>query len=229
MSVVLSIESSTKVGSIALHVDGQLLIYHESFIEKSHSEHLAKTLSNVLVEASVAPREVDAVAVSKGPGSYTGLRIGVSIAKGFCYAHDIKLIAVDTLLSMAYEIREMGLTDSLYCPMIDARRMEVYCQVFDKDLVPVNEVEAVIMDKNSFQQLLQYNKIYFFGNGSEKCKGLLNHYGASFVDGIYPKAKNIGDLAVKKLSEGIVENLAYFEPYYLKEFMVKKPSGKNLV
>lgn len=229
MAVILSVETSTKVGSVSLHVDEQLVLYHESFVEKSHSEHLVRSIGNILAEAGFVPRDVDAIAVSKGPGSYTGLRIGVSVAKGFCYAHDIKLISVDTLLAMVYEAHSSGVFKGLYCPMIDARRMEVYSRLYDQDLIEINEIEAVIVEKDTFRDILDGTNVFFFGNGSDKCREILRHDNAVFLNGIYPKAKYIGEIARLKYVNNEFENLAYFEPYYLKEFIAKKPSGKNLV
>lgn len=220
MSVILSIETSTHVGSVSLHVDEQLLSYHESFVEKSHSEHLIKSIGNILEEASLVPGDVDAVAVSKGPGSYTGLRIGVSVAKGFCYAHDIKLLAVDTLLAMAYEVCSFGVLKGLYCPMIDARRMEVYCRLYDQSLAEINDIEAVVVGNETFRGFLDGTKVFFFGNGSDKCREVLQHDNAVFLNGMYPKAKYIGEVARLKYVNNEFENLAYLEPYYLKEFMV---------
>lgn len=229
MAAILSIETSTRVGSVALHVEGQLLLYHENFVEKSHSEGLVKNIGNLLDEARLKPADLDAVAVSKGPGSYTGLRIGISAAKGLCYGHNLKLISVDTLLSMAYEVNALGISDGYYCPMIDARRMEVYCGLFDRELACANGVQAVVVDQESFSEHLAAHRIYFFGNGAKKCRETLRHPNAVFISGVYPKAKNIGHLACSKLAGNDIENLAYFEPYYLKEFIAKKPSGKNLV
>jgi len=226
MALILSIDTSTEVGSAALHEGDSLKIYHENFIEKSHSEFLVKTIKDILTEAEISADELDAVAVSKGPGSYTGLRIGVSIAKGICYGSNVKLISVETLTAMALEVGSLNILEGCFCPMIDARRMEVYCQVFDKQLRPKGEVESKIIEEDSFREYLDEQKMYFFGNGSGKCKGVLKSKNSSFVDGIYPKAKYIGQLALKKYNTGSFENLAYFEPYYLKEFMTKKPSKK---
>ncbi len=229
MSYLLSIETSTKVGSVAIHQNGKLLAYHENFVENSHSEHLPVTIREMLAERGIAFQQLDAVAISKGPGSYTGLRIGVSVAKGICFANDIPLIAVETLSSMAMEVVSLSCEHGLLCPMIDARRMEVYCQLFGENLSELSHVEAKIIDEKSFRELLNNNMIYFFGNGAQKCKDVLQHKNAGFIDGIYPKAKFIGELAIHKFEEKKFENLAYFEPYYLKEFIAKKPSGKSSV
>lgn len=229
MGLILSLETSTNVGSAALHQSGKLLLYHENQIEKSHSEHLATVINNLLQLADVKVNDLDAIAVSRGPGSYTGLRIGVSLAKGLCYAYDTKLIAVNTLQSMAKEVAGHIYEDVFLCPMIDARRMEVYCQLFNSDLKEKSEVSAEIIEEDSFSENLKTNKVLFFGNGAQKCKEIIKAPNARFIEDIVPRARFIGELAQAKYEAGEFENLAYFEPYYLKEFLAKKPSGKNLV
>ena len=229
MPAVLSIESSTtKVGSLAFHSDGELLAYRECQVERSHSEVLGVALNDMLAELRISSKDLDAVAVSKGPGSYTGLRIGVSLAKGLCYAHQIKLMGVGTLQSMALEVKQRNLPPGYLCPMIDARRMEVYCQVFNEHLDELSQVQSVIVDEDAFSEYRDQT-LYLFGDGAEKCRSVIRHPNVVYIEDIHPNAKHIGLLATRSLEVGIFENLAYFEPYYLKEFIAKKPSGKNLV
>jgi len=167
----------------------------------------------------------DAVAVSSGPGSYTGLRIGVSMAKGFCYARNLKLIAVPTLELMCVPIllgKEELPEEAWLCPMIDARRMEVYTCLYTRSLQPMSEVEARVVDVNSWEEVLEQRPVYFFGNGSGKCKEVLTHPNAHFVDNIKPLAKWMGPLAEKAHARAVFEDVAYFEPFYLKEFIAKE-------
>jgi tRNA threonylcarbamoyladenosine biosynthesis protein TsaB len=178
--------------------------------------------------------DLDAVSVSKGPGSYTGLRIGVSAAKGFCYALDIPLIAVPTLQSMALSA-QWSLEDSpkppanpLYCPMIDARRMEVYTALFDQQNNEVRTTEALIVGKESFQEEIKSNIIYYFGDGAEKCREVLNHEHMIYLDDIYPSVASQAVLANAKFLSKDFEDLAYFEPYYLKDFIAGKSKVKGL-
>jgi len=229
MSAILSIDTSTATGSVAVHANGQLLVYHENHLERSHSENLAVEIDHIFKQTEIEIRDIDAVAISKGPGSYTGLRIGVALAKGICYASGAKLISINTLESMAQSVRYHGHQDTWYCPMIDARRMEVYCQVFDHDGLPHSEIEARIIDQNAFKEILQAHRVLFFGNGSRKCREIITHPNARFIDDVYPMAKIIGQMAHQKFINHEYEDVAYFEPFYLKEFIAKRPSGKNLI
>ena len=165
----------------------------------------------------------DAVAVSAGPGSYTGLRIGVSSAKGLCYALGVPLIAVDTLQTIVVEAIKRVDDDMLYCPMIDARRMEVYTALFDGNAKRLTEVEAKIIDENSFREVLEEGRVVFCGNGADKCRQAIRHPNAVFLDDIHPLSSNMLPAAADKLKSGAVEDTAYFEPFYLKEFVGTKP------
>jgi tRNA threonylcarbamoyladenosine biosynthesis protein TsaB len=167
----------------------------------------------------------DAVAVSCGPGSYTGLRIGVSMAKGICYGRDLKLIAVPTLelLCVPILLREIPEEDALLCPMLDARRMEVYAGIYDRGLRTVREIRADIVDENTYKEYLDEHPVYFFGNGAKKCISTINHPNAHLIDGIEPLAKWMQPLAEKRYLNEQFEDVAYFVPYYLKDFVAKLP------
>lgn len=229
MSLILGIETATKMCSVAITKDGVLLSIREQSGDYSHSEKLNQFIVEVCEEAKVKLEELDAVAVSKGPGSYTGLRIGVSAAKGLCYGLDKPLIAIDTLKALTLSvINSLPLKEIqggvLFCPMIDARRMEVYTAIFDEKLNEVESVSAKIIDEHSFQELLQNNNIIFFGDGAEKCKQTLGaNKNAVFIDEVEPSAQYINQLALTKFKQGIFEDVAYFEPYYLKDFLATTP------
>ncbi len=229
MNYILSIETSTRISSVAVHRQGELVCESVNTVENSHAESIPAAIKKVMVDGKIDFKDLSAVAVSKGPGSYTGLRIGVSIAKGICYGNGISLIGINTLKSMALEAKNAKNISGVLCPMIDARRMEVYCQFFDDALVELSDVQALIIDANSLEDWVGREHVYYFGDGAGKCKEILNGLKVTLIEDVYPYAKNIGILAWKKFKLGEFENLAYFEPYYLKEFMVKKPSGKNLV
>lgn len=230
MSILLSIETSTVTSSVALHEDGVLLAYQEIHIQKSHSEYLVPSIKHLYEDCGVDIRSTEAVAVAKGPGSYTGLRIGTATAKGLCFGLDARLIAINTLEAMAYGIARYYGEDILLCPMIDARRMEVYCLVTDSSLRIIAPTSAVVVDEYSFNNLLSGNKMVFFGNGAEKCKHILKEQrNAVFIDRIHPSAKHIGDLGWRAWHERKFEDISTFEPYYLKEFIAKKPSASKLV
>jgi tRNA threonylcarbamoyladenosine biosynthesis protein TsaB len=167
----------------------------------------------------------DAVAVSCGPGSYTGLRIGVSMAKGICYARNLKLIAVPTLelLCVPVLLREMVEDDALICPMLDARRMEVYAGIYTRALKPVREVCADIVTTETYKEYLDAHPVYFFGNGAKKCMDVINHPNAHLIEGIQPQAKWMQPLAERRLLNEQFEDVAYFTPFYLKDFVAKMP------
>ncbi|MCK5280566.1 MAG: tRNA (adenosine(37)-N6)-threonylcarbamoyltransferase complex dimerization subunit type 1 TsaB [Cyclobacteriaceae bacterium] len=230
MAIILSIETSTLTSSIAIHEDGRLISSQNIHLDKSHSEYLTPSIKYLFETSGLQLNAIDAVAISKGPGSYTGLRIGTSTAKGICYALDSKLIAVNSLEAMAYGMAKYQFEDVLLCPMIDARRMEVYCLIAKNDLSIVEKTQAKIIDESSFSNLLSDSKIIFFGNGAIKCKSVLDHSeNAIFIKEIVPSADHIGVLAWKAYQQRIFENLAYFEPFYLKDFIAKKPSAKKMV
>lgn len=226
MSLTLLIETSTKACSVAVAQDNKVLA-SKITVEKnySHAEQLNDFVAEVLNQADKSTQDLEAVAISKGPGSFTGLRIGTSAAKGFCYALDIPLVAVNTLAFMARAMADNNHYD-FYCPMIDARRMEVYCGVFDDKGKSLQEVGAVILDEGSFSKWLNQGTVAFFGDGSGKLRQLLaNNSNAIFVDEVYPDAANMASIAAEKLAANQVEDVAYFEPYYLKDF-VAKPAKK---
>ncbi len=235
MALILSIETSTMVCSVALHEHGELCALEERFEANSHSEVLMELIETVLATADKKQSDLSAIAVSKGPGSYTGLRIGVSIAKGLTFGLDIPLISVETLEALSLHIHEKITLQTpekdasfFVVPMIDARRMEVYCAVFDEKQEQKVKVEAKIIDEDSYHTFLEQKDVYFAGNGADKCKGTITHLNAVFLSDVYTSAKQIGMLAWKKFQIQEFEDVAYFEPYYLKEFMTK-PSKKKLL
>jgi len=220
MSLILSIETSTKICSVALLRDNIILASSDIRVERSHSKYITVLIENLFIHSGEKLGNVDAIAVSKGPGSYTGLRIGVSTAKGLCYALDKPLIAINTLEAMAFEANKFNYNKVLLCPMIDARRMEVYCAVYDADLNSLEEVSAKIIDKDSFRDQLDKQPILFFGDGAQKCKAELgDSMNAIFIDNVFPTAASVGYLALKALEEKRFEDVAYFEPFYLKDFV----------
>jgi tRNA threonylcarbamoyladenosine biosynthesis protein TsaB len=229
---ILAIETSTEVCSVVLTHHGDVIILRETSGVNRHSSLVSVYIDEIAKQTGISLDQLDAVAVSMGPGSYTGLRIGVSTAKGLCYALDKPLIAIGTLEAMALKAiksREGDRIpdDSLYCPMIDARRMEVYCAVYDPTLKNIIPVTAEIIDSNSFRN---YNNLFYFGNGAGKCRELLDvNPGLHFLDQIYPSAVEIAELALVKFRAGQFENTAYFEPFYLKEFVGGLPKVKGLL
>ncbi len=233
MSLILGIETATRMCSVAISSGAELLSLKEIGGEYSHSENLNHFIELVCAEAKIKITQLDAIAVSKGPGSYTGLRIGVSSAKGLCYGLDKPLIAVDTLKALTLAVVNSihfgeKLGEALFCPMIDARRMEVYTALYNAKLELLEPISAKIIDENSFANFLDKNKIVFFGDGAEKCKSLLNHYpNAVFIANVEPSAKYVNQLATEKFNNQLVENVAYFEPYYLKEFLATTPKKKG--
>jgi tRNA threonylcarbamoyladenosine biosynthesis protein TsaB len=224
MGLILSIETATKVCSIALLEKDKVLGVQELYVEKSHSEFLAVMIRDLLKHTGKTTHDLSAIAVSKGPGSYTGLRIGVSTAKGLCFGLDIPLIAVNSLLSMAHEVKRYNMDRFDLCPMLDARRMEVYCLVTDHELGVKQNTEAKIIDNDSFGEELKTNSMLFFGNGMNKCREVLSrHKKAHFIDNVHPKAVNVGFLAYEKYKKQEFENTETFEPFYLKDFIATVP------
>jgi len=222
MIIILSIETSTDVCSVALHRDGELFACYNIVKEKSHASTITLLIQHLLTETGIDKKQLSAVAVSKGPGSYTGLRIGVSTAKGLCFALGIPLIGVSTLTAMAQQIAVFNYNHYMLCPMIDARRMEVYCSIYKPDLTVAYPTTAEVLNDDSFRDIVSENKVIFFGNGSEKFKTIPTfHQQKIFIDAIYPSAQSVGIVAFKKYLQSEFEDVAYFEPYYLKEFMSK--------
>lgn len=222
MSLILSIETSTSVCSVALHQEGRLSATSEVHKDQSHASKLAPLIDEVLKMSGHLPGDLQAVAISSGPGSYTGLRIGTSTAKGLCYSLNIPLIAVDTLSLMAAQVNSVNLSNAMLCPMIDARRMEVYCTIVDAELQVLQPVEAKVIDENSFLDFLDQGQLIFYGNGASKCRPVLQHKNALFLENVFPSASMLGILAFEKFRSGDIEDLVSFEPFYLKEFQVKK-------
>lgn len=225
MSCILHIETSTQVCSVALSEDGQCIFSKTDFEGSSHAVTLGVYVDEALSFADSHAIPLDAVAVSCGPGSYTGLRIGVSMAKGICYGRNLPLIGIPTpeVMCVPLLLDEELPEDALLCPMIDARRMEVYAALYDRALHPVREIEAVIIDESSYEDYLNRGPVYFFGNGAAKCKEKILHPNARFVEDIHPLAKWMFPLAEKAFARGDFKDVAYFEPFYLKEFVASKP------
>ena len=217
MSYILNIETATKNCSVALAKEGITILCKEIAEEGySHAERLHVFIEEIISEAGIQLKDLAAIAVSQGPGSYTGLRIGVSTAKGLCYALDIPLIAVDTLKALASKVM---VSDGLIVPMIDARRMEVYSAVFSADLERKREVLAEIITENSFEDFTE--KVYFVGDCNEKCKTVLTKDNFVFLDEIkYPSANEMTALSFDKYKKSDTVDVAYFEPYYLKDFLI---------
>lgn len=222
MAVILNLETSTTNCSVSISKNGKVLVLKEQDdAGYTHSENLHVFIRAVLKSASLSLADIDAIAVSKGPGSYTGLRIGVSAVKGLCYSLDKPLISVSTLESLSHQLH---IEEGFIVPLLDARRMEVYSEVFDNNHHRVRETEAEIINENSFSEFLAQGKTYFIGSGAEKCKDIINHPNAVFTDTIHvPSAKEMALLAEIKYNAGNIEDVAYFEPYYLKDFVAIKP------
>lgn len=220
MALILNIETATTNCSVSLAKDGQLLALEESDnAGYAHAELLHVYIEKVLDRAKLKPKQLDAIAVSKGPGSYTGLRIGVSAAKGLCFAIGKPLISTDTLQSMALQV-EISLGSIV--AMLDARRMEVYSAIFDKNHHQIRKTEAQILDVSSFKENLDDGLVYFIGDGTEKAKSLITHHNAVFIDHKVPSAREMATMSFEKFQKNDVEDVAYFEPYYLKEFIGNK-------
>ncbi len=266
MSLLLSIETSTSTCSVAIHEEGNLIHSIENEVPQSASSQLAVMIHQALESAEKKPSQIQAVVVSAGPGSYTGLRIGVATAKGICYALNIPLLSINTLELMAYQYSsskveaspfshregsgmrpestiptlhnvskltkteaspsplERGLGGEVLCPMLDARRMEVYCMLLNSDLTILEPTHAKIIDESSFKDQLDQQPIYFFGNGADKCIEAIKHPNAHFVSGIAPSAAKLGELGFKNFKEALFEDVATFEPFYLKDFLIRKPN-----
>lgn len=228
MACILHIETATDVCSVALSEDGAVLFSKEDFDGPQHAVTLGVFVDEVLSMADSHAKPIDAVAVSCGPGSYTGLRIGASMAKGICYGRNIPLIALPTLKVMSVPVLLMDELpeDALLCPMIDARRMEVYAAVYDRALNPVKEVGADIITPESYAEYLEQQPVYFFGNGAAKCKEVITHPNAQFIDGVQPLARWMFPLADRQFLDGAFQDVAYFEPFYLKEFVATVAKNK---
>ena len=226
MAKILSIETSTDICSVALHDVGKLIKAQVHQIEKSHSSLLPGIVGEVLEEAKLEFTDLDAVAVSAGPGSYTGLRIGVTNAKGFCYAMSIPLISIDTLDIMIHAVNEKLKGHYNLCPMLDARRMEVYTKMVDQNLNEVWPLQPKVLEESTF---IEHTKpIYLFGNGMPKFRNIAIQDNLIFIDEIFPAASHMGQLALEKFQSGTFEDVAYFEPNYLKEWRTTTPKKQLL-
>jgi len=217
MARILSIDTSTSICSVALHDKGQIIAHTETFLDKSHSRNVSHMVEHILAITEVSGQGLDAFAVSAGPGSYTGMRIGTSTAKGYCFALDKPLISVSSLYSLAGQLaqKQPGL---FYCPMIDARRMEVYTAVYDASLNEISKEEALILTEESFTEQLTDRKVLFGGDGSLKFQNICTKANALFAIDAYPSALFMGKKAFEKFQSQKFENIAYFEPNYIKEF-----------
>ncbi len=228
MALILNIDTSTSVCSVALAQNGHPLALKENKEGLNHSLLLGTFINDILKENGTEVSALDAIAVSMGPGSYTGLRIGVSMAKGLCYGASKPLIAVNTLQALAQSVSSRIQEEALYCPMIDARRMEVYTALFDKDNRTIQETKAEIIDPASFSEILALQPVYFFGNGSDKVKTVLTSPQARFLANIETSSTNMVQLAEQKYETRNFEDVAYFEPFYLKDFIATTPK-KNIL
>jgi tRNA threonylcarbamoyladenosine biosynthesis protein TsaB len=221
MALILNIETATKVCSVSLGKDGNELATIEfNSPNYSHAEKLNSLIIQLLKEAAIKLSDLDAVAVSEGPGSYTGLRIGTSTAKGLCYGLDIPLIAINSLKALA---RLVKAPNGLLCPLFDARRMEVYAAIYSKDLDVVLPTKAIVIDADSFQEYLANGPVCFFGPGADKCKAVLGDENAIFLPEMEVSARGMIGLSEQKFNQNQFEDTAYFEPFYLKDFIAGEP------
>ena len=234
--MILCLETSTAVCSVALVENGKVIALRESLDGQNHAEKITIFIDEVMKEANVSYRDLDAVATSMGPGSYTGLRIGVSTAKGLCYAMEKPLIAIDTLAAMAWGFRDAETqrrrdaeSIDILCPMIDARRMEVYSAFFNEKLERISETNAIVIDENSFMEMKQNSHLYLFGDGADKLASLFeNDENITVVEKFHCSAAYMAELADKAFKNNDFVDTAYFEPFYLKNFVPGMPKVKGL-
>lgn len=233
MALILNIETSSEICSVALSVDGVETASLESRESRSHASVLTVLINDILQKSNLSVNNLDAIAVSMGPGSYTGLRIGVSAAKGLCYGAGKPLIAVNTLLCMINGLRsemenfETRFSDeTIFCPMLDARRQEVYLAWFSKQGEMIRDTSAEIIDTDSFKETLQNHQMIFFGTGAGKCKTIIPDTNAVFIDDFSLKAAYMCRLTENLYQKGVFEDVAYFEPFYLKDFVATIPRRK---
>lgn len=226
MALILNIDTSTTVCSVALAQDGKIIGIKESNEGLNHSVLLGVYIDDILNSHHIHAAQLDAIAVSMGPGSYTGLRIGVSTAKGLCFGANKPLLAVPTLQALARSVADQLQENALYCPMLDARRMEVYTGFFDRDNHTILDTKAEIITADSFADLLAAQKVYFFGNGSEKVKSILASPNACFIDQVETSARHLVPLSEELYQQEQFVDTAYFEPFYLKDFIATVPKKK---
>jgi tRNA threonylcarbamoyladenosine biosynthesis protein TsaB len=227
MAIILNLETAGTNCSVSVAKDGQLLsVTEDNSPGYSHSEQLHPFIEAAMAEAGLELGSLHAIAVSKGPGSYTGLRIGVSAAKGLCYALGVPLVSVPTLESLA---RQLKVKDGVLIPMLDARRMEVYAAVYSSDYTELRATRAEIINPGSFEGYMDSGKVYLLGSGATKCKGVLDHPNLVIHEDLRPSAREMAVISHSKFEEGDFEDLAYFEPFYLKDFMApkKKSAGPS--
>ena len=225
MACILHIDTSTNICSVAVSEDSHVIFQQEERSGQNHAERLGTFVDEALSFTDSHAIPFDAVAVSGGPGSYTGLRIGVSMAKGICYARNLKLVSVPTLelLCVPVLLRELIPEGALLCPMIDARRMEVYTGIYDRGLKTIRPVSADIVTEDTYKPWLDEQPVYFFGGGAKTCMETINHPNARYIEGIEPLAKWMQPLAERRLMNGQTEDVAYYVPFYLKDFVAKMP------
>jgi tRNA threonylcarbamoyladenosine biosynthesis protein TsaB len=227
LALILNIETATTLCSVALAESGKVISAKEANEGYTHAENLHIFIEKVLAEAGKSVKDIHAIAVGCGPGSYTGLRIGVSSAKGLAYALQIPLISVNTLQTMAASARQKIAENTLLCPMLDARRMEVYTAIFDRDLNFVKETSARILDEKNLDFFKMNQPVCFFGEGMPKCRTLLEAIpDAVFIDNVVPSSLAMAGLSFHKFQKEQFEDVAYFEPFYLKDFLIKSPDNK---
>ncbi|RUT78391.1 tRNA (adenosine(37)-N6)-threonylcarbamoyltransferase complex dimerization subunit type 1 TsaB [Ancylomarina longa] len=235
MALILNIETSTAVCSISLGKDGKLLALKENKEGMKHASHLSVFIQNILKENDLLPTNLDGVAISMGPGSYTGLRIGVSTAKGICFGANLPLMAISTLQIMALTVIQnpsilstiKNKQNAYFCPMIDARRMEVYTAFYNIKNEIINDITASIIDADSYAKELLEREIVFFGDGAQKCTEVIDSKNGIFIDNIYPSASGMVEISEQKFQGKQFEDVAYFEPFYLKDFVATTPK-KNI-
>lgn len=232
MALILSIETSTQMCSASLSRDGEVILSKQHFDGYSHASHLTVLIESLIAEAGTGLAAIDAMAVSSGPGSYTGLRIGISTAKGICYALNKPMIAINSLEVLAWQMQQIqGLAtspSSWLCPMIDARRMEVYTSFFDLEMHSQSEIVAEIITEQSFLNILDTRQVIFAGNGADKCTETIIHPNAVFIANCNPLAHDMAKPAFKAYQSGRFEDVAYMEPFYLKDFVATTPKNKVL-
>lgn len=224
MALLLSIETSSHFFSCALHLDGKLIALEESAEPQTAASQLAISIDNLFSITKIKKQDISSVVVSSGPGSYTGLRIGVATAKGICYSLSIPLIAIETLDLMSEQVIKSQKFDNgvLLCPMLDARRNEVYCALYDLNSKKVSHTEAKVIDSKSFEDFFCDQLIYFFGEGSNKCRSLIDHPNARFILNVNPSARLLGELGYRNFLKNEFVDVEQFEPFYLKDFIPKK-------
>lgn len=232
MITILNIETSGTSCSVSLSINDKVISLKETNAGKSHASLLTPFIDEVLKNANISFQELNAVSVSKGPGSYTGLRIGVSTAKGIAYALELPVIGINSLKILTYGFIQNypeynGNDDILFCPMIDARRMEVYTSLFTSSLKPVTQITAEIINENTFNSFLSGKKIIFFGDGAPKGKSIITDSNAQFIEFTNLSAKYMNTLSLQAFKEQKFENTAYFEPFYLKDFIAGIPKKKG--